>query len=368
MHSLQHLPLRASGLLGVLFEAPRLAEVMTPDALKATSATCTLLHGWFRKSVTVITIANPDVIPALLVRHWPSLAMVVITSLRYTKPGEYLTCLFNKEWTPLLTVDLTEKPETSKGLLPTSRKTVAILVSSSKLPDRAHKVAVARFTKQDRPKVSHLLVSAPSEGAQTLCHFRPGNWPGLSSLYLHGKDINAHALAHISKGRWPELEVLDISNGHLSPEAVSHLVKGKWKNLRVLKLWHCGMMYYSMRYLRYCTWSCVTHLDLSGNKLGASGMQYLLKGKWHSLSRLELDNTELDSAAMFYLSQGQWPLLRVLYFGGNNLDTEGIGHLVKGNWPKLQYLEVTIPHLEEAAGELLNIYFMRVQCDRMLAE
>ena len=70
----------AVSVMEVVQQAPRLMELLTPEGVKALTATCTQLRQDFRHRVTTIRMTNEQDQAMLFADKWPSLVMVVIST------------------------------------------------------------------------------------------------------------------------------------------------------------------------------------------------------------------------------------------------------------------------------------------------
>ncbi len=194
----------AVSFMEVVHEAPRLMELMTPECLKALTATCTQLRQDFRQRVTTITMTNEQDQAMLLADKWPSLVMVVISytfSLdeklawyqeRLTTRKFFTSYLSKREWATIMRIKVEEGDVTvSESSFNQSEALVvrARHQSSQDMNIKAYGVALARLATEWEAKARRFFLASEFESADLnpFKHLHMGNWPCLERIDCFGE-------------------------------------------------------------------------------------------------------------------------------------------------------------------------------------
>ena len=349
-------------ILEVVQQAPRLMELLTPEGVKALTATCKQLRQGLRCSVTTIRIANHQATGMLQADKWPSLVKVVVSSTHNVgqeqsenHPESYLP---KKDWSTLLSLTGHQAFTNDVSLV---RQSVALVVrashqSSQDLDTRAHGIALARFAKawQGKTQSICMYLNSNSPHMDPVKRLQTGSWPHLWFIICHGNPGNALPISCFWGEGSSNMKHAEMSHCHLDAEAVQSLVTG-CPHLSVLTLAGCKLEAAALSCLNQARLSRLERLDLSKNPLGWSGVWSLSSCHLPALLWLSLDDTNLNALAAMYLAQGQWPKLEHLRLCDNQLNVEAVAHLVKGQWPLLQKLGLSWTYVPEAAFAVLGV-------------
>lgn len=328
--------------MDVLYETPRLLEVLPPATLKNLSATCRSLRTSFCAQVRVIGLSDPEEASKLSCVTWPQLVLVVCTDVNLRKSH------FSADWEYMLGMVMDGACYSAVMLRSHSADSLSVV----DLPSQ-HCVALADLADKHRHATTFMHLQGPLMGCSAVQILTQGRWSVLERLRVCqapqlGVDsvshlcnlqsltdvtisdccLDAAALMQLSTG-WPLLERIQLNNNGLDANTISALPRDKWPDLFLL--------------------------ELGSNTLGAAGIQHLVSCSWPELMRLSLDHTGIDDHDLRFLLQGQWPALRELNLIGNNISAIGISHLVHGRWPYLRRIFLSPQSLGEEAYSLLGI-------------
>ena len=194
--------LPAVSIVEVVHQAPRLMEVLTPEGVKALTATCTQLRRDFCHRVTTIQMMNDQDSAMLCADKWPSLVMVVISTavaLAEKLCGDRLeSCLADKGWSTIARLQLEQSPEGPTGQRSGGQQSVALIINASHQtsPDmdtKAHGSALACFAKKWEVKTQPMCMCLDSKSVHMdpLKHLQISRWPCLEWFTCHGNNDNA---------------------------------------------------------------------------------------------------------------------------------------------------------------------------------
>lgn len=330
--------------IDLLYETPRLLEVLPPTSLKSVSATCKSLRTSFRARVSIIHLSCPEDALTLRCATWPQLVLVVCTS-----DSELRSTHFSAGWQYML------------GLVMRGAcfKSAVMVVSHSlaSLPvidlSKRHCTALADFADKHSHDTKFLRLQGPClvgrafqalaqgpwlvldclevckapqlgvEGASHLCHLYT-----LTDITFADCCLDAAALMQLGTG-CPGLERICLSNNQFDANTILGLPRNKWHQLWML--------------------------ELSFNTLGPTGMQHIASCSWPEMMCLSLHHTGIDEHDLKWLAQASWPTFRILNLAGNIINAVGSSHLLHGNWPYLRRICLSAEGIDEEARSLLGI-------------
>ena len=351
----------------VVQQAPRFLESLTPEGVKALTATCAQLRQGFRSSVTVIQVTNEQDTALLCADKWPSLVMVV-TSTTFALgdrlySDRFKSNLIDKGWSIIVLLQLLNSLNDPTNWMSAGQQNVALIVSAShqSSPDidtKAHGSALARFATKWEAKTRSMYMNLESKSVhmQPSKHLQFSKWPCLESITSHGNYDSALPTSCFSHESSSHLQFATLSLCSLDAEAVQSLIT-VCPLLFGLTLAACKpeAAVTVLKCLSQARFSSLHELNLSQNLLGCSGVQLLSSCHLPALQSLTLDDTNLNALAAMYLAQGQWPNLQQLHLFDNQLNVEAIAYLVKGEGPLLWDLGVPWKCVPEAAFEVLGV-------------
>ncbi len=356
--------LPAVTIFDVVQQAPRFLELLSPEGVKALTATCTQLRQDFLASVTTIQMTNSQDTAMLCTYKWPSLVMVVISTtdtLDENQFGDHAkSSLSDKGWSTIvrLCFEQTLDDPTNWSAY---RQIVALIVSAShqSSPDTdttAHAIALARFASTCEAKARLMWMSQESESVRMdpLKHLHMGHWPCLQSIICHGQDGIALPVYWLWGDSPSKLLFARMTQCSLGANMIHSLVT-TCPHLCSLSLADCKMEAAALTCLNQARYAKLNILDFSTNPLGWSGVQSLSRCDLPALQWLNLDDTNLNALAAMYLAQGCWPNLKCLHLSSNMLNVEAVAYLVKGEWPLLEDLSLSWTCVPEAAFEALGV-------------
>jgi hypothetical protein len=263
----------------VVQQAPRLLEMLTPEGIKALTATCKQLRQGLRCSVTTIQLTNQG-IATLHADKWPSLVMVVVSSTydfgqkqSGSHPESYL---LKKERSTLLSLIGHQASTNDVSLV---QQSVALVVrashqSSQDLDTRAHDIALARLAKAWQGKTQSIRMYLNLwilQHMDPVKHLQTGSWPHLWFIICHGNRGNALPISCFWGEGSSNMRHAEMSHCRLDAEAVQSLVTA-CPHLSVLTLAGCKLEAAALSCLNQACLSRLELLDLSKNPLGWSGV------------------------------------------------------------------------------------------------
>ena len=247
----------------VIHAAPRLLEVLSPESLKALSATCSFLHTWTHKDITALTLPTPEHLTLLQPQQWPSLCVVWITTTTGTFQSGTLQnvrteCAVLADLIASSTFDpLTDEkrlilimPATkhlgSRGLAPCEIHLPAMSQFAEHCKQaKSEVVAVALLDKVEDivrqlsgmtlPHVMMLVIQSNHIGPDAFLHLKPDNLPSLQSLLIKTFKINTQAVVHLAKGLPCMLSSL-LLFANVDAAAAHHLTTANWPYLARLRI------------------------------------------------------------------------------------------------------------------------------------
>ncbi|DBA84144.1 TPA: hypothetical protein ACH3X1_006617 [Trebouxia sp. C0004] len=226
----------ASAFLDIIYQAPRLLEMLPQDSLKALSATSRNLRAAVHDMATVLTIEHEANIGCLLKGNWPHLGLVIMRNQEYGYSS--YSQLLTTKWRLLARIDLATCCFGSVD--------VVFLLQPLQHPqlmgpdlNRFYTQPLTRLLGKDwlgLRKLDLSQVKSSSIGLAVMAQLSQADWPLLTSLDLSDNNLGADSMSDIIKGKFPALESLDVSSNKLDVEAMQQLVKGDWPRLRYLWL------------------------------------------------------------------------------------------------------------------------------------
>lgn len=344
----------------VVQQTPRFMELLTPEGVKALTATCKKLRQGLRCSVTTIQLTNQG-IATLHADKWPSLVMVVVSSAYNfdqkqsgSHPESYLP---KREWSTLMSLIGHQASTNDVSLV---QQSVALVVrashqSSQNLDTRAHDIALARLAKAWQGKTQSIRMYLNwwiLQHMDPVKHLQTGSWPHLWFIIFYGNLGNALPISCFWGEGSSNVKQAEMSHCRLDAEAIQSLVTA-CPHLSVLTLAGCKLEAAALSCLNQACLSRQELLDLSENPQGRSGVRSLSSCHLPELYWLSLDDTKLDALAAMYLAQGQWPKLETLRLFDNQLNVEAVAYVVEGEWR--QKLGLSWTCVPEAAFAVLGV-------------
>ena len=223
-------------------EAPRLMESMTPECLKALTATCTQLRRDFRHRVTTITMTNEQDQAMLFADKWPRLVMVVISSafsleerltmlcerLRTRKAGvKFTPYLSKREWATIMRIRVEEDDLTDLTDLESSFNESEAFVVRARHQDmniKAYGVALARLATKWEAKARRLFLTSQSADLNPFKHLHMSGWPWLERIDCSGECGNKLPVCCFWGGHLPNLQNVNMVHCCLGAIIVQPLV------------------------------------------------------------------------------------------------------------------------------------------------
>ncbi len=369
-------------LLDLIYEVPRLLEVMHTKSLVGLSATSSATHQQVQAYVTGITGVHHTDFPCLVNQKRPLLNKLDLTDTQLHWHGMFL--LLGGRWPVLTTLKLASNRLGST--------TISVLIQA------------------DWPALTTLDLQMNCLGAVAIHYLSQANWPLLKDLNICASNMDVAAVEHLVTGAWPKLEHLHLSkNPLLSSAAASYLVKSHWPLLKTLALsgtqigvtqlksggWPLleslnlastlaadVVQLIAQRY----EWQNVKHLDLSSSRLGTQDFLQFVDNNWPALETLDISAILLEQALFLIIKgrsppqplfvsnlllnavccckpagiamcrvlvQAELPTLILLSLASNHLDAVAPKYLVKGNWSCIQHLDLSQNQLDGEAIAML---------------
>ena len=381
-------PASALTLLDLLDKAPRLLELLTPDAQKALSATSRSFHMRFIAQVNVITVTSEADSFLAVQRQWPELAAVILQHYRLpnlycynfsgTPPARALAHMWVSTFTEKATIFMLRPQHSPASEAAQAEQAAEQLLQqvTTKWPQlngfalsnvRLHAwglAMLANLTKVDWsllremsltncklnsqgvsfliqaqcPALRQLDLSQNCLDFEAMALLARGDWPFLTSLELSfNPSLDSKAIAHLSAARWP-LERLMMSHLPFTDSMASALAKLQLPHLTSLGLDQTDLTAAAMSQLASADWPVLSDLTLSHSQLDAEAMHHLITMRMPALEALCIMHAEIDALGAYQLAQGGWPRLKDLNLSHNRLDANAVQHLPKGGWPHLQCL------------------------------
>ena len=232
----------AVSFMEVVHEAPRLMELMTPECLKALTATCTQLRRDFRHRVTTITMTNEQDQAMLFADKWPRLVMVVISNAfsleeRLTTLRERLTTrkvgvkftpyLSKREWATIMHIRVEEDDviefessfNQSEAFVVRARHQ-----SSQDMNIKTYGVALARLATKCETKARRLSLTSQSADLNPFKHLHMSGWPCLKRIDCFGECGNKLPVCCFWGGHLPNLQNVYMVHCRLGADIVQPLV------------------------------------------------------------------------------------------------------------------------------------------------
>ncbi len=353
----------AVSIMEVVQQAPRLMELLTPECVKALTATCTQLRQDFRYRVTTIRMTNEQDQAMLFADKWPNLVMVVISTTVSNK-GHMSRKLFTpylseREWAIMVRIQVDESPGDPTNWI--FKQSVALVVtashqSSQDMDTKAYGVALARLATEWVAKTRYIFVSLTSESAcmNPFKHLHMGDWPCLERVMCLGQHGHELPVSCFWGEHSSNLQIFKIMLCSLGADIMQSLVT-TCPHLFDLSLMCCKIDTPALACLNQARFSRLYSLNMSNTLLGWSGVQSLSSCDLPSLQTLTLNNINMSGLAAMYLAQGQWPKLKQLHLFDNQLNIEAVAYLVKGAWPLLQELGLSWTCVSEDAFDVLGV-------------
>ena len=340
----------------MVYQTPRLLEVLCADSLKALSATCTFLHKTCRHIVTSITVnattnEEPADLAMLQSRDWPRLVVIAIQAQHYNNSSFFTRTLLGGQWKPLIWLVLKEAGRISMLIRPHGASMNAMVHQVCPEQD----AALCSYIRRIKPAIETAYLPDNRITVVAFGSLMSGQWALLTELNLRNSNIGTRKIASLVKSSLPKLASINLSINRLGAIAVSHLVEGDWPTLSSLDLSHNHIGSEAVATLTKGNWENMSLLDLSFNCLGAAGIKHLVRSDWRHLLVLRLCSVEMDAMGAQYLAQGQWPHLQALYLHHNRLDVPAASYLRNGSWRMLRYVEFAHHNLSEAFYTALGI-------------
>ena len=355
--------LPAVSILEVVHQAPRSMELLTPEGVKALTATCTQLRQDFRQCVTTIRVKNEQDQAMLFADKWPNLVMVVISTTVGTEQwlfGNLFTpYLLEREWVTMVRIEVEESPGDPRIRRSSFKQIVALVVTarhqSSRNMDTKY-VALAHLATEWVAKTQSMsmFLTPESEYMSPVKHLHVGDWPRLESIMCLGQHGNVLHVSCFWGEHSSSLQGVNLFLSSLDEGIIQSLVI-TCPHLHQLELAACKIEAAALACFSQASFSTLCNLCVSNTPLGWSDVRSLSSCNLPALQRLTLVNTNLSALAAMHLAQGCWPNLMSLHLLGNQLNVEAVTHLIKGEWPLLQMLGLTWPCVPEAAFAILGV-------------
>ncbi len=372
-------------IFDVVQQAPRFLELLTPEGVKALTATCTQLRQDFRSSVTTIQMTDYQDTDMLYADTWPNLVMVVISTTDGHQFGDHInsdttvtlherqfgdhaeSSLFDRGWSTIMRLRFEQASDDPTNWRSACRQSVALIVkashqSSPDMDTKAHGSALSRFATNWEAKAQHVWMCQDSKSVclDSFKHLDLGKWPCLKSITCLGQYDIALPVCWLWGDSSSNLRRITMTLCSLGANTLQSLIT-TCPHLCSLSLTDCNIEAAALTCLNQARFTKLNRLDLSSNPLGWSGAQSLSRCDLPALQWLNLDDTNLNALAAMYLAQGCWPKLRCLHLVGNQLHVEVAAYLVKGKWPLLKELNLSWTCAPKAAFEVLGVADARKQ-------
>ena len=183
-------------------QAPRFLEMLTPEGVKALTATCTQLRQDFRSRVISIQITNDQDTAVLCADKWPSMVMVVVSTTVALGEGlcgdRLKSYLFDQGWSTIVRLQLEQLPDGPTNQRSGGLQSAVLIVrashqSSQDMHTRAHGSVLARFAIRWEAKTQsmRLFLDSDSVCVDPSRHLHMGKWSCLESIICHGRCGNA---------------------------------------------------------------------------------------------------------------------------------------------------------------------------------
>ena len=222
-------------IFDVVQQAPRLLEVLTPEGVKALTATCTQFRQDFRSSVTSIQMTNDQDTAMLCADKWPNLVMVVIsTTIALSEElheDRLRSNLSDIGWSTIVRLQLEQHPDSPANWRSGGQQSVALIVSTSheSSPDmdtKAHGSALARFATKWEAKTQSMYMNLDSDSVRIdpLKHLQMSKRPCLEFITCHGKYGNALPISCFLGESSSKVQSAVMSDCSLGAGAVQSLV------------------------------------------------------------------------------------------------------------------------------------------------
>ncbi len=192
----------AVSFMEVVHEAPRLMELLTPECLKALTATCTQLRQDFCQRVTTITMTNEEDRAMLFADKWPSLVMIVISNKfsldeklawiqeRLTTRKFSTSYLSKREWATIMRIKVEEGDVADSESSFNQSEALVVRArhqSSQDINIKAYGVALACLATEWEAKTRYLSLTSESADLNPFKHLHTGGWPCLERINCSGK-------------------------------------------------------------------------------------------------------------------------------------------------------------------------------------
>ena len=290
--------LPAVSIMEVVHQAPRLLELLTPEDVKALTATCTQLRQDFRHRVSTIKMTNDRDQAMLFADKWPNLVMVVIsTTVSAAKlPADLFTpYLLDREWATMVRIEVEEFDPTKwrSGF----KHSVALAVTASHqscqdMDTKAYGVTLARLATEWVTKTRFIFIemSLTSESAymKPCKHLHMGNWPCLERIFCSGQHGNVLPVSCFWGEHSSNLQSFKLVLCSLGANMVQSLVT-TCPHLCNLSVIGCKIDTAALACLNQARFSRLYSLNICSTSLGWSGIQSLSSCDLPLLQRLTLD-------------------------------------------------------------------------------
>ena len=222
-------------IFDVVQQAPRLLESLTPEGVKALTATCAQLRQDFRSSVTVIQVTNEQDTALLCADKWPSLVMVV-TSTTFALgdtlcSDRFKSNLTDKGWSVIVLLQPLNSLNDPTVWMSAGQQNVALIVNAShqNSPDidtKAHGSALARFATEWEAKTRSMYMNLESKSVHMhpSKHLQISKWLCLESITCHGNYDIALPISCFSHESSSNIQFATLSLCSLDAEAVQSLI------------------------------------------------------------------------------------------------------------------------------------------------
>lgn len=270
--------------IDLLYETPRLLEVLPPTSLKSVSATCKSLRTSFRARVSVIHLSCPEDASALSCTTWPQLVLVVCTS----DSKELRSTHFSADWQYMLEL-VVRGAYFQSAVMVGSHSHASLPVID--LP-KQHCAALADFADKHRHDTKFLCLQRPHLGDRAFQTLTQPSWPALDRLEVcKAPPLGVKSASHLCN--LYSLTDVTFADCRLDAAALSQLGTG-------------------------CP--CLERISLSNNQFDVDTILGLQRDKWHQLWILELSFNPLGSAGMQHLASCSWPEMMCLSLHHTGID------------------------------------------------
>ena len=356
--------LPAVSILEVVHQAPRLMELLTPEGVKALTATCTQLRQDFRQCVTTIRMSKEQDQAMLFAQKWPNLVMVVINSTfsveKLLSADLSTPYLSDREWATMVCIEVEEftgdPPVWRSGFKHSAASVVtASHQSSQDMDTKASGVVLARLATEWVARTRSIFINLTSESAYNpFKHLHMGNWPCLERMFCLGQHGNLLPVSCLWGEHSSNLQDCRMILCSLGAELIQSLVT-TCPHLRRVSLLGCKIDTAALTCLSQARFSRLHILTISTTPLGLLGVRSLSSCDLPALQRLTLTGVNMSTLAAMHLAQGCWPNLMHFDLCDNKLNVEAVTYLAKGEWPLLQKLSLTWECVPEAAFAILGV-------------